>query len=80
MDQPYAGYRPLWSGTLRDYILSPAGVEFRERLADAIVQGIHPPLDTVKEYVKTPEGQKQLAQVRKLIAEGKHPDIEHLLK
>jgi hypothetical protein len=75
-----AVYYPLWSDTLLAFLLSPEGAEFRERLATAIAEGIHPPVDNLREYVKTPEGAHVLETVRKLIAEGRHPPIDHLLE
>lgn len=73
-------YVPLWRETFRDYLLSPECAEFRERLALAIVNGIHPEIPVSREYLATPEGQQAPERVQKLVAEGKHPPIDAFLK
>lgn len=73
-------YAPLWRATFRDFLTSPEGAEFRERLAQAIIDGLHPTIPVSREYIETKEGQEALERVRKLVAAGKHPPIDAFLK
>lgn len=69
-------YFVMWMSSFRNFITSPEGAEFRARLTEAIIRGIHPDIPVPREYLDTPEGRKRLAQVQKLIAVGKHPAID----
>ena len=75
-----SAYVPIWGATFLDFLISPEGAEFRERLAEAIIEGIHPEIPVSKEYLATPEGHDALERVKILIAEGKHPPIDAFLK
>lgn len=73
-------YAPLWRETFLGFISSPDGAEFREQLAQAITNKLHPEIPVSREYLATPEGQQVLERVQKLVAEGKNPPIDAFLK